>query len=198
MLLSALLVSQVPSRILAESSLNRPGDSVLILDWYGPLSTYQSCGRCPDVRNLAWDPNHLVEGAKGPNAMGSLQATRYKKNGTGKNSFFRQARQNANWLEKLLPEATRIQNFTQNLCLPKAIPFTILPLFLVLDFSVTINHLRIMLSTISNYFSVLKKKHYDDLTDYDKGKLHGIISAHAVLFAWGMTFELYGAYKGMR
>lgn len=55
-----------------------------------------------------------------------------------------------------------------------------------------------MLSTISNYFSALKKKHYDDLTDYDKGKLHGMTSAQAILFAWGMMFELYGAYKGMR
>ena len=55
-----------------------------------------------------------------------------------------------------------------------------------------------MLSTISNCFSALKKKHYDDLTDYDKGKLHGILSAHAYLFALGMTFELYGAYKVMR
>lgn len=96
------------------------------------------------------------------------------------------------------PEATRSQNFPQNLCLLKAIPFTTLPLFLFLDFSVTINHVRIMLSTISNYFYVLTKKHYDDLTDYDKGKLHGIFSAHAYFFALGMTFWLNGAYKGMR
>lgn len=91
-----------------------------------------------------------------------------------------------------LPEATRTQNFPQILYLMKAI------LFLFLDSSVTINHLRIMLSTITNYFSALKKTHYDDLTDYDKGKLHGIFSAYAYSFAFFTTFQLYGVYKGMR
>ena len=55
-----------------------------------------------------------------------------------------------------------------------------------------------MLSTISDYFSAFKKKHHDDLTDYDRGKLDGILSTHLSIFIVVMTFELYGVYKGMR
>ncbi len=152
----------------------------------------------PWCLNLAWDPNHLVEDAKGPNAMGSLQATRYMKHGTAEFFFFRQARQNANWLKKLFTRSHASTKFPQNPCLLKATPFTTLPLFLFLDFSIAINRLRIMLSTISNYVSALKKKYYDDLADYDKGKLHGKFSATAFFFGLGMTFWLYSAYKGDR
>ena len=146
--------------------------------------------------------------------MGSLQATRYKKNGTGEFLLFaklagtqigskRYLNEQKNLERKIKIKrrfwlSHRTQNSPQNLCLLKAIPFTTLPLFLFLDFFVIINHLRIMLSTISNYFSAFKKKHYDDLTDFDKGKLHGTFSTHMYFFALGMTFELYGAYKGMR
>lgn len=55
-----------------------------------------------------------------------------------------------------------------------------------------------MLSTISDYFFALKKKYHDDLTDYDRGKLDGILSTYRSLFIMGMMFELYGLYKGMR
>ena len=55
-----------------------------------------------------------------------------------------------------------------------------------------------MLSMISDYSSAFKKKYYDDLADYDKGKVHGIFFAHACSFAFGMAFEVYGAYKGRR
>lgn len=133
-------------------------------------------------RYLAWDPNHLGENKQGRNALAS-----------------RSINWAANWLKKLVPgalSATRTQNFPQTLCLLKAIPFATLPLLLSLDFAVTINHLRIMLSTISNYTSALKKKHHDDLTDYDRGKFDGIISAHVYFFILGMTFELSGVYKG--
>lgn len=124
--------------------------------------------------------------------MGSLQATRWE--------FFFLAKLARTQIgsKSSLPEATRMQDFPQNFYLMKAIPFATLQLFLFLDSSVTINHQRIMLSTTTNYFSALKKKHYDDLTDYDKGKLHGIFSAYAYSFAFFTTFQLYGVYKGMR
>ena len=132
-----------------------------------------------------------LEGAKGQRTErdGSLQATSYKRK-MAQGFFFPPSSPERKLTQKLGTRSHASTKFSPE----KAIPFATLLLFLFLDFFATIDHLRIMLSTIF----ALKKKYYDDLADYDKGRIHGIMVAHAYLFAFSMACELYGAYKGRR
>jgi len=55
-----------------------------------------------------------------------------------------------------------------------------------------------MSSTISNYFSALEKKHYDDLPDYDRGRLYGAIEAQLAFLGVNVAFMLFRVYKRNR
>ena len=55
-----------------------------------------------------------------------------------------------------------------------------------------------MSSTISSYFSALKKKYFDNLSDYDRGVLHGSINVYLASFAISTTTMRFHAYKRYR
>lgn len=58
--------------------------------------------------------------------------------------------------------------------------------------------LETMTLTIREVFSAFKKKCYDELPDYDKGKLHGILAAHMafVTVEIGLTaWQLFARYR---
>lgn len=49
--------------------------------------------------------------------------------------------------------------------------------------------------TIYEYLSSLKKKHYDDLSDYSRGRLDGSVSAHLAWFTLDMGCMLFFVWK---
>lgn len=55
-----------------------------------------------------------------------------------------------------------------------------------------------MASSVSDYLSALKKRHHDDLPDYDKGKIHGVVEGQVVYIGVSMACILLGVYKRNR
>ena len=55
-----------------------------------------------------------------------------------------------------------------------------------------------MLSTVSDHLSALKKKHHDDLPDYRRGFLAGIISTHLAIVTVNLGYILLGHYQRRR
>ncbi len=55
-----------------------------------------------------------------------------------------------------------------------------------------------MPSPITDYFSAFKKKHYDDLPDYDKGRLHGSLQGQLTFIGVSLAFTLFKVYKRTR
>lgn len=55
-----------------------------------------------------------------------------------------------------------------------------------------------MQSTVSGYLFELKKKHYDDLPDYNKGRLHGSISANLFWVGTSVAYMLFGVFISRR
>jgi len=55
-----------------------------------------------------------------------------------------------------------------------------------------------MPSSLSNYISDLKKKHYDDLSDYERGKVDGRILAYSAMATVYVASTIFNRYYSKR
>ena len=52
-----------------------------------------------------------------------------------------------------------------------------------------------MPSAVSDYFFALKSKYYDNMSDYDRGSLHGIVQTSVAFLGVELAFGLVKMYR---